>query len=73
MLVPGHMRHWIGLEERRAQAGQSFVLRRFKKASFQPFKLNANRVVIALAASPIGGWAGMPGTVVAADKLPQRA
>jgi len=67
------MRHRIGLEKRCAQAGQCFVLRRFKSASFKAFKFNANRVVIALAAPPVSGMAGMPGAVVAADELPERA
>ena len=70
MLVPGDMRHRVGLKERCAQAGQCFVLRRFKRALFKPFKLDANRVVIAMAAPPVGRLAGMPGTLFAADELP---
>lgn len=73
MLVSGDMRHRIGLEDRCAQAGQCFVLRRFKDASFQAFEFNANRVVIALVLPPVSGLAGMPCTVVAADKLPKSA
>ncbi len=55
----------------RAKCAQCAVLRGLKWTTFQPFKLNANAVIVAVVAATVAGHAGMPGTVIAADKLPE--
>ena len=73
MLMSGDMGNRISLEDGCAQAGKRFILQCFKSTAFQSFEFNANRVVIALALTPVSGWAGMPGAVVATDELPKIA
>ena len=73
VLVASNMGNGVLLHEGRTQRGQRGVLRVFKWVTFEAFKFYANAVVIAVGATPVGRRAGMPGTVVAADKLPECA
>lgn len=56
-----------------AQKSQLPVLGVFKGIAFKTFKFNADRVVVAIASAPVFGLPGVPGAVIAAHKLPQRA
>jgi hypothetical protein len=52
---------------------QLIVLRGFKFIAFQAFQLNANGIVVAVAAAPVARDARMPSTLLATDKLPNFA
>lgn len=54
-----------------AQVGQRRVLGRLEPVAFQPFELDADRVVIAVVATAPTGRAGVPGALVSIDKLNQ--
>lgn len=53
MFVAGNMGNGLVLEQGGAQTGKRFVLTVLKKSVIDPFQLNANRVVIAVVASPV--------------------
>jgi hypothetical protein len=55
---------------RRRTARSVFHMWRFEAAAFQTFKLDPNGVIIAIAASPVTRFPGMPGSGIATDKLP---
>jgi hypothetical protein len=57
------------LEQCRTQTFQCFVLAGFKAIALQAFQLYANGKIIAIAAPQMAGGAGVPGTVIATDKL----
>ena len=73
MFMACHMRDGITLCQVMAQGCQSGVLDVFKTVSFQAFQLNAYRVIIALAASPVERCARMPCPLIAVHKLPEAA
>jgi hypothetical protein len=56
-----------------AQLGQALVLGIFESVALQAFQLDAHRIVIAIAFASVFRGPGVPGAVVAADKLPKRA
>lgn len=53
------------------QYDQHFVLGAFEKSALQAFKLDANGVVITVAAAAVRGLSGVPGPVIATYKLPK--
>ena len=69
VLLPSNMCNGVVLQNGCAQACQCFILIRLKGATFDAFKLNADRVVVAIASSPVAGCASVPGPVSAVDKL----
>ncbi|MCY1377369.1 hypothetical protein D9M69_649380 [compost metagenome] len=56
-----------------AQAGQAVVLRAGEGIAFQSFQLDADGVVVAVAAAAPAGTAGVPGACVGIHKLHQLA
>jgi hypothetical protein len=56
-----------------AQTGKTLVLSSLKPFTLQTFQFYADGVVIAVPAAAVFGSAGMPGPVIAADELHQRA
>ncbi|MPM65633.1 hypothetical protein SDC9_112530 [bioreactor metagenome] len=71
--MPGDVAHRILRRNGYAKLLQGLVLRSFKAQAFQAFEFDADGVVVAaLAPAPLA-HAGMPGTVVAADELPDFA
>ncbi len=69
MFMARNVGNGIALQEGCTQARQRFVLTRFKAVRSNTFKFNANRVVIAIAASPVIRNPRMPSALVDADKL----
>lgn len=69
--MTNNMGDGMALQNGRTQARQRFILTVFKNISCDTFKFDANGVVVAIAASPITGDAGMPGAVIAAYELPE--
>jgi hypothetical protein len=63
----------IALAQGGAKPAQAFVLQRLEGLTLQAFKLDADRIVIAIVSAAVGGSACMPRSVVATDKLPHRA
>src|SRR5450759_4074820 len=61
----------VALQDGRAQTHQRFILTVFKEVSGNPFKLDADRVVVAIAAAPVTLDTGMPGAIIGADELPE--
>ena len=70
MLVPSDVHDGVVLHERAAQGDQPGVLGWLKRLPLKPFEFNANAVVIAVAAATVVRLPGMPGPIVATDKLP---
>ncbi len=70
--MPRQVRDGVVLPDFLAKFGQAPVLCVFKSITLKAFKLNADRVVIAIGSSTVLGLPCMPGAVIAADKLPQR-
>ena len=73
MLVPGDVVHRVLRGDGAAKLLQGLVLGGFEAQAFQAFQLYANGVVVAAIAPAPLAYAGMPGTVVAADELPDLA
>ena len=69
MFMACNVGNGIALQEGCAQARQRFILTRFKAARNDTFKFYADRVVIAIAASPVVRNPCMPGALVGTDKL----
>ena len=73
VFVTGNVRNRVGLRKILAQLSQGLVLRGLEALALQALQLDANGVVVAVAAPPVAGVAGMPGPVVGADTLPEAA
>ena len=73
VLMAGDVRNRVVPVQVQAQPMQLLVLSILEDIALQSFELDADRVVIALGASPVLGLAGMPCPVVGTDKLPQAA
>ena len=73
VLVACDVGNGIALCQVGTQPCQGVVLGRFERCTLQPFELDADRIVVALAASAVVGCPCMPGALVAIDKLPERA
>src|SRR5512145_2156331 len=73
VFVPRDVPDRIVLGDRRAHRRERLVLRGFEAAAFQPFELDAHGIVVAVLAPAVARGAGMPGPVVAAHELQQRA
>ena len=71
VLMPCHMCDGVVLTEVVTQLGQTLVLGIFKGVALQPLQLDADRIVVAMAFASVLRDSSMPGTVVAADKLPK--
>ena len=71
MFMAGQVSNRVVLQQGGTHAGQGFVLRFFEHPAVDAFELNANGVVVAVVASAVAGCTGMPGTLVATDKLAQ--
>lgn len=53
-----------------AQIDQSVVLRLCERVTLQSFQFYADRVVIALLSTTVGGLPGVPGSEIAVHELP---
>ena len=73
VLVARHMGNGVAQCQVLARLRQGCVLCRLEVQAFQAFELNAHRVVVALRAASVAGAPGVPGALVAIDKLPQCA
>lgn len=73
MLVTGDVGNRIQVCNAMAQTGQTGVLCGFKLCTLESFQFDTDRVVVAIGAAAVGRCTGMPGSVIAADKLPQGA
>lgn len=71
MFVAGDVGNRLVLEQGGAQTGERFILAILKKPVVHPFQLDANRVVVAIVASPVVRNPGMPGAFVDAHELLQ--
>lgn len=71
VFMPCDVREWIVCCKLHAKLAQGLVLRSFKVQAFKPFQLDADGIVIAVFTATPLRFAGMPGTVVTADKLPE--
>lgn len=65
------MRCWVVLRDGGAQACQRVILTVFKDRTLDPLELDADRVVIAVAAAKVIGNTRVPRALIAADKLPK--
>lgn len=73
MLVSRNVGDGVVLNEITAQCGHSGVLDGFEKLTLKPFEFNADAVIVAVVAPSVVRLPGMPGPVVATDKLPEGA
>ena len=71
VLMAGHVGQRVLLRQGKDQVGQGLVLRRREGVAFQALKFYTDGVVVAVVPPPVARWAGVPGAVVATDKLPQ--
>ena len=70
MFVAGNMGNGVMLRDGWAQHLQCFVLRGFKQFALQALQLDTYRVVVAVVAPTVTRSAGVPGSCIATDKLP---
>ena len=73
MLVPSNVGDRVARGQRVTQVRQALVLGRLKAIAFKPFELDANAVVVAIAAASVVRWASVPCPIVATDELPHLA
>src|ERR1019366_8136402 len=72
VLVPGDRRDRIALGQTADHCTEALVLGRIEALAFEAFELDADRIVVAVAAAAPVRSAGMPGPLVARDELEQR-
>jgi hypothetical protein len=73
VLVTGDVGDWQPLGDGGAQAGEGGVLCGLEAATFQPFELNTDGMVVAVVSSAPMGCAGVPSPAGHVDKLHQLA
>jgi hypothetical protein len=69
--MPRQVRDGVILPDVPTKFSQAPVLCVFKSIPLKTFKLNADRIVVAIGSPAVLGLPRMPGAVIAADKLPQ--
>jgi len=72
VFMPRDVSNRILMQEAGAQVRQSGVLRRLKGLALQALEFNADTVIVAVGSTTVAGNTGVPSSVVAADKLPDR-
>ena len=73
MFVSAHLFHRVVLRDGRQQCRQTFVLFAGELIAIDAFEFNADREIVAIAATQVLGFTGVPGPRVTADKLNQIA
>lgn len=71
--MPSDMRYGVAPKKFLQQLGEAGILSVFKRFAFQSFEFDADRIVVAIAATAIVRNACMPGTCIAVHELPYRA
>ena len=72
VFVARHMPDGVACGDVLAKRSQPVVLRGLEVETFQAFEFDADGIIVAVAATPVGGRPCVPCALVAIHKLPQR-